>query len=123
MSEPTRTIVCAPPSQLAGELAKANGMLAVVVRDEPRSLEGMLTVLSYMRLRAVDEVDLGAFGPFDRDESVNADLNILDENMCGSAALYVPVFYSAVVELTSLTRLRLGRTCLDQTSDADVSDK
>jgi hypothetical protein len=123
MPEPTRTIVCAPPSQLLAELSKANGLLSVVVRDEPRSLECMLAVLSYLRRCAVHELDLGALGPFDRDEGASMGFNMHDNNASSTAGLCVPAFYSALVGLSGLTRLRVGKACLDQASGADASGK
>jgi Ran GTPase-activating protein (RanGAP) involved in mRNA processing and transport len=118
MSTPeTRTIVCAAPSQLVHELAKTNGLLAVIVTDEPRSLEGLFSVMPHLRLRAVDEVDLAGLGEWDREalpcQGPSATVTTI------STGSLVPALYSALAELNGLTRLRLGKACLDQASGSD----
>lgn len=112
-SETPRTVICARPSQLFHVLAKANGLLIIDVADQPRSIEGLVSVMPHLRLRAIVELDFGRLERFDRKE-VPCDTDY---------PTVMAAFYRALPDFTGLTRLHLGTACLDQASRADATGK
>ena len=116
--------VRAHPSMLVEELAKSNGFLRVELCDEPRAMQVLMSIMPHLRLRQVQELDLGRLERCERPREEMPDRGPECEEVCEEDdMLIIPRFFGMAVQLEFLKSLRLGKACLDQASGADQYGK